>query len=186
MRKTVASYLGDFISRGSETAFAYRRGLRVVRWSYEQVATTAFQFARELETRGIGKADRVLLCAENSPQWVASFFGCILRGAIVVPLDVQSDRGFVGRVQKQVEAKLALGGALMLPMADLDLPVLRLEELGALVAHHSPAFRKISMRMTLWRSFSPQARPPNPRASASRIAICSQTSIRLSRRLSRI
>ena len=140
MRKTVASYLGDFISRGSETAFAYRRGLRVVRWSYEQVATTAFQFARELETRGIGKADRVLLCAENSPQWVASFFGCILRGAIVVPLDVQSDRGFVGRVQTQVEAKLALGGALMLPMADLDLPVLRLEELGALVAHHSPAF----------------------------------------------
>ena len=140
MRKTVASYLGDFISRGNETAFAYRRGLRVVRWSYEQVATTAFQFARELETRGIGKADRVLLCAENSPQWVASFFGCILRGAIVVPLDVQSDRGFVGRVQKQVEAKLALGGALMLPMADLDLPVLRLEELGALVAHHSPAF----------------------------------------------
>jgi long-chain acyl-CoA synthetase len=140
MRKTVASYIGDFISRGRETAFAHRRGFRVARWSYEQVATTAFQFARELEGRGIGKADRVLLCAENSPQWVASFFGCILRGAIVVPLDVQSDRGFVGRVQKQVEAKLALCGALMLPLADLDLPVLRLEELAALVAHHSRAF----------------------------------------------
>src|SRR5437870_4800725 len=139
MRKTVASYIGDFISRGRETAFAHRRGLRVARWSYEQVATTAIQFARELEARGIGKADRVLLCAENSPQWVAGFFGCILRGAIVVPLDVQSDRGFVGRVQKQVEAKLALCDALM-PLADLDLPVLRLEELAALVARHSRAF----------------------------------------------
>jgi len=140
MRKTVASYIGDFISRGRETAFAHRRGLRVARWSYEQVATTAFQFARELEARGIGKADRVLLCAENSPQWVASFFGCLLRGAIVVPLDVQSDHGFVGRVQKQVEAKLALCDGLTLPLADLDLPVLKLEELSSLVVHHSPAF----------------------------------------------
>jgi long-chain acyl-CoA synthetase len=142
MRTTVASYIGDFISRGRETAFAHRRGLRVARWSYEQVATAAFQFARELEARRIGKADRVLLCAENSPQWVASFFGCILRGAIVVPLDVQSDHGFVARVQKQVEAKLSLCDALTLPLADSDLPILKLEELGSLVAHHSPAFYK--------------------------------------------
>src|SRR5712692_9816543 len=140
MRTTVASYIDDLISRGPETALAHRRGLRVARWSHEQVATTAFQFARELEARGIGKADRVLLCAENSPQWVTSFFGCILRGAIVVPLDVQSDRGFVERVQRQVEAKLSLCDGLTLPLADLDLPVLKLEDLSSLVVHHSPAF----------------------------------------------
>src|SRR6266852_1123867 len=108
MRTTVVSYLDEFISRGGETVFAHRRGLRVVRWSYEQTAKTANQFARELEARGIGKGDRVLLWAENSPEWVASFFGCLLRGAIVVPLDVQSNRGFVIRVQSQVAAKIAL------------------------------------------------------------------------------
>jgi long-chain acyl-CoA synthetase len=139
MRTTVASYLGDFLSRGSETAFAHRRGLRVARWSYEQVALTAFQFARELEARGIENGDRVLLWAENSPEWVASFFGCLLRGAIVVPLDVQSDRGFVIRVQSQVEAKIALCDVLRSSLADLDLPTLRLEELSSLVAHRSPA-----------------------------------------------
>jgi long-chain acyl-CoA synthetase len=139
MRTTVASYLGDFISRGRETAFARRRLLRVARWSYKRVATTAFQFARELEARGIEKGDRVLLWAENSPEWVASFFGCLLRGAIVVPLDLQSDPGFVTRVQAQVEAKLALCDTLTRPLPDLDLPVIKLQELSSLVAHRSPA-----------------------------------------------
>ena len=129
MRTTVASYLDDFISRGSETVFVHRRGLRVARWSYKQVALTAFQFACELEERGIEKGDRVLLCAENSPEWVAAFFGCLLRGAIVVPLDVQSDRGFVSRVQSRVEAKAALCDELRSSLTAGDPPTLKLEEL---------------------------------------------------------
>ncbi len=139
MRTTVVSYLDEFISRGGETVFAHRRGLRVVRWSYEQTAKTANQFARELEARGIGKGDRVLLWAENSPEWVASFFGCLLRGVIVVPLDVQSDPAFLVRVQEKVGAKLALYDAVTRPFADLNLPILTLDAFSSLVAHHSPA-----------------------------------------------
>src|SRR6266498_5530442 len=108
MPKTVASYLDDFLSRGNQTAFAHRRGLRVKRWSYSQIARTAQQFARELEARRIAKGDRVLLWAKNSPEWVSAFFGCLLRGVIAVPLDLQSEPGFVKRVQEQVGAKLAL------------------------------------------------------------------------------
>jgi long-chain acyl-CoA synthetase len=139
MRTTVVSYLNEFILRGGETAFAHRPGLRVARWSYEQTAKTAYQFARELEARGIGKGDRVLLWAANSPAWVASFFGCLLRGAIVVPLDVQSDPAFVVRVQEKVGAKLALCDAVTRPLADLSLPILILGEFSSLIAHHSPA-----------------------------------------------
>ncbi len=141
MRTTVVSYLSEFLSRGDETAFAHRRGLRVARWSYEQIARTAYQFARELETRRVGKGDRVLLWAENSPEWVASFFGCLLRGVIVVPLEVQSDPAFVARVQEQVGARLALHDAVTRPFADLNLPLIALDELNLLVAHHSPAPR---------------------------------------------
>src|SRR5437899_2630300 len=123
MRTTVVSYLDEFLSRRGETAFAHRRGLRVARWSYEQIARTAYQFARELEARRIGKGDRVLLWAENSPEWVASFFGCLLRGVIVVPLDVQSDPAFVMRVQEQVSVKLVICDVVTRPSADLDLPI---------------------------------------------------------------
>src|SRR5689334_6029743 len=110
MRETISSFLEDCLRRGSATAFAERRGLRVVRWSYRQLARTAFQFARELEARQVGKGDRVLFWAENSAEWVAAFFGCVLRGAVVVPLDEQSAPDFVARVQQQVAAKLLLCG----------------------------------------------------------------------------
>src|SRR6266581_6763090 len=108
MHTTLASYLDDFLLRGNETAFSHRRGLRVKRWSYRQVANTAMRFARELEARRIAKGDRVLLWARNSPEWVSAFFGCLVRGVIAVPLDFQSEPGFVKRVREQVEAKLAL------------------------------------------------------------------------------
>ena len=137
MRTTVHSYLDDFIARGDETAFAHRRGLRVVRWSYAQTAAKAYQFARELEARQIGKGDRVLLWAENSPEWVASFFGCLLRGAIVVPLDAQSDLKFVARVQQQVEAKLAICDAETSSRTRLDIPILSLNDIEVVLASHS-------------------------------------------------
>ena len=132
-RESLASYLDDFLSRGDEIAFADRDGLRIKRFSYAEIATTAFQFARELEIRGIGKGDRVLLWGRNSPEWVSGFFGCVVRGAIAVPIDSQSDPGFVTRVQDQVRAKLALSGA---PISG-TLPTVSLKELKLHIQGHA-------------------------------------------------
>jgi long-chain acyl-CoA synthetase len=134
MRNNLLSFLDDCAARGNSTAFAHRRGLRVARWSCARLRATAFQFARELEARNIVKGDRVLFWAENSAEWVAAFFGCLLRGAIVVPLDMESSPEFVARVQTQVGAKLLLssGGR------RVDVPALSLEELSETVARHSP------------------------------------------------
>ena len=139
MRTTVVSYLDEFIARGSHPAFARRHGLRVSRWSYEQTARTAYQFARELEARGIEKGDRVLLWAKNSPEWVAAFFGCLLRGVIVVPLDVQSDPTFVAKVQQQAQAKLAVCDAETPSLTYLGVPTLILDGIGTAIARHSSA-----------------------------------------------
>jgi long-chain acyl-CoA synthetase len=109
-RKTLLTLLDNCINRGAEIALAHRRGLRLSRWSYAQLASTAFQFARELESYGVVKGDRILFWAENSPEWVIAFFGCLLRGAVVVPLDVDNTSEFVSRVQQQIEAKILLYG----------------------------------------------------------------------------
>ncbi|HEX6043837.1 MAG TPA: AMP-binding protein [Pyrinomonadaceae bacterium] len=106
MRETLLSFLDDCLARGEETAVVRRRGLRLSRSSGAEIAGRAFQFARELEVRGIGHGDRVLFWTENSPEWIAAFFGCLLRGVIVVPLDLKSTPDFVARVQEQVSAKL--------------------------------------------------------------------------------
>ena len=69
----------------------------------------AYGFAGELEARGIAKGDRVIVWGKNCAEWVAVFFGCVLRGVVVVPIDDGSAVDFVGRVAAQVEAKLLVG-----------------------------------------------------------------------------
>src|SRR5256714_1855245 len=138
MRSTINSYLNDYLKRGAETAFANRRGLRHERWSYRRVAETAFRFARELDARGISRGERVVLWAGNSAEWVAAFFGCTLRGVVVVPLDVESAPDFVARVQRQTQARLLLlSTETKKHAASLDVPTLMLEELGETVSRHS-------------------------------------------------
>src|SRR4030095_127316 len=137
MRTTLVSYLDDFLVHGSETAFSHRSGVRTNRWSYSQVASVAFQFAEELAVRKIVKGDRVLLWGNNSHEWVAAFFGCLLRGVIVVPLDLQSEPGFVKRVHEQTEAKLALCDAVSSRLIEQSLPVIELDDLTSQIAHHS-------------------------------------------------
>lgn len=139
IRRTVLSYLDDYERRGGSIAFVQRRGLRTVRWSYAQLARDARRFARELEALGINKGERVLLCGENSAEWVVAFFGCLLRGAVVVPLDKESAAEFVVSVQRQTEAKLMLASDNAPAASCLKIPVLHLEDLSERIAPRSPA-----------------------------------------------
>jgi long-chain acyl-CoA synthetase len=136
MRKSAVSYLYDYANCTSDAAFVYRRRLRRTRWSYSRLAATAFQFARELEARGVCRNDRVIIWGENCPEWVAAFYGCLLRGAIAVPLDEQSTTDFVAHVQERVEPKLILCDS-HCPSDDLSLPRFKLEELSEKVSNHS-------------------------------------------------
>src|SRR5689334_1702658 len=121
MRETLLSFLDDCIAHGEQTAVVHWRGLRIARWSYARLASCAFQFARELEAREIGDGDRVLFWSENSPEWIVAFYGCLLRGAVVVPLDLKSAPDFAARVQQQVSAKLLLAGEPRLGLPQLSL-----------------------------------------------------------------
>src|SRR5215210_5729030 len=139
MRNTILSFLEDYADRDGGAAFAHRRGLRVSVWPGVRVAETANRFARELEARAIGKGDRVLLWAENSPEWVAAFFGCLLRGAVVVPLDAESAPDFAARVQLQVRARLLLRGEVAADGLAETLQSIRLSELAETVSRHPDA-----------------------------------------------
>jgi long-chain acyl-CoA synthetase len=126
MRETLLTFLDDCRVHGEQTAVAHEGGVRLSRCSYARLASAAFQFARELERRDIGAGDRVLFWGENSPQWIACFYGCLLRGAVVVPLDLKSAPDFVARVQQQVSAKLLLADE---PQLKVDIPCLRFNNL---------------------------------------------------------
>jgi long-chain acyl-CoA synthetase len=107
MAETLAEFfLANFQVHRDERAYGQRRGYRMEWFTYGQIVEMALRLSHELEARGIGKGDRVMLWGENCAEWVAAFFGCGLRGAIVVPMDDGASADFAARVSRQVETKL--------------------------------------------------------------------------------
>jgi len=138
-RSTLLSYLNDYLQRGDAIMFTERRGLRLVHCTYKQLVQTARRLARELEVRGIAPGERIILCGKNSFEWVAAFWGSVLRGAVVVPLDEESTEEFVLSVQQQTEPKLVVASSGKPFLDRLHVPILILERLSEEVGHHSAA-----------------------------------------------
>jgi long-chain acyl-CoA synthetase len=136
-RRSLIEYLAGYGRHGRTVAYSERCGYRMERWSYREVGGVAAQFARELEARRIGPGDRVLLWGHNSAEWVAAFFGCILRGVVAVPMDHGATPGFAARVAQQVDARLLVVGREHVVCGE-GRTVLVLDSLREDVAQHSP------------------------------------------------
>jgi len=134
--QTLVQIVENFHRRGSEAAFACRRGYRIVRWSYGQVADSAYSLAEELTRLGVGRGDRIIIWGEDSAEWVISFFACVLCGAVVVPMDRTASLEFVQRVHRQVESRLCIGSREQ-PAIDPLLPFIAFEDLPELLSARS-------------------------------------------------
>src|SRR5437016_2401824 len=105
-RQSLLEYIERFERLGDAIAIIQRRGCRSIRWSYLTIAERCFQFSRELEARNVKPGDAVLLWGQNSAEWIVAFWGSLLRGAVVVPMDNIASADFAQRVCRQVDAKL--------------------------------------------------------------------------------
>ena len=131
-RQTLLEYFQPDSRPENETAVAWRRGYRTVRWPYADLLCTAQRFAHELQARGVAPGDRVLLWGENCGEWMAAFLGCIFSGAVAVPMDAIADKSFARRVAEQAGVRLAVVGR-DISSDGLPVPTMCLEDLGAAV-----------------------------------------------------
>ena len=133
MRRSLLDYFYENASNESDVAFSHRPKLRRKSLTYTQIARSSFQFARELESREIGHGDRIIILGENSPEWIIAFYGALLRGVIVVPLDEQSSAEFTARVADQTRPKLILTDS----ASNDTVPTIALGDLTKTLTHHS-------------------------------------------------
>lgn len=138
-RLSLIEFIREYGARREEIALAYPSGYRVERWTYRRVVQEASRFARELESRNIGKGDALLLWGEPSGPWIAAFFGCVLRAVTVVPIDQISTAEFAIRVAREVNAKLLLHSR-KLNASGFPAASLVLESLTEAVTRHSGAW----------------------------------------------
>jgi long-chain acyl-CoA synthetase len=115
---------------GSLPAMTLRDPRRGFTWTYDELVAYAAGVARWLVAQGIGHGDRVIVWGPSEPAWGGVYYGCLLVGAIVVPLDFRSAPDFVARVVAKTRPKLQIVGPAQQPAADV--PAVRFAELPPL------------------------------------------------------
>jgi long-chain acyl-CoA synthetase len=100
----------------------YDDGYRRRSHTYADVGRAARGFAAKLGAAGVRQGDKVIFWGENRPEWIACYWGCLIAGVVVVPIDYRSSADFLSRVRALVEARVILIGddVAALP-ADADL-----------------------------------------------------------------
>jgi long-chain acyl-CoA synthetase len=137
-RETLIDFFHD-LARARGRFLVYDDGFRSRSHTYGQVARAARGFAARLHALGLRKGDKVVFWGENRPEWIVAFWGCLLGGIVVVPIDYRASPDFLARVSRIVAAKLLLIGQDVPPFGaghpgmDVvklpDIPVWKLQDL---------------------------------------------------------
>ncbi|HXM99101.1 MAG TPA: AMP-binding protein [Candidatus Dormibacteraeota bacterium] len=131
-RENLLSLFSDFAKHERDIAVVQRAGYRRESWTYAQLVQRSFLCAQNLRAREIRTGDRVLLWGHNSAEWMAAFWGCLLVGAVAVPMDEGATPAFVTRVVKDAAVKLIVSDRAKQEVG-LNLPSAILEDLSGTV-----------------------------------------------------
>ena len=91
-----------------KTALQIKRADKWVRYSYRQIHDVSRKIAFSLWERDYRKGDRVILFAENQPEWGLAYLAAVQIGLIVVPIDRQTAEGEICALARFTEAKAIL------------------------------------------------------------------------------
>lgn len=127
------SELPQFFSRIAqyqEEFIVYDDGFRGWIFRYMEIARLARSFSTRLKKQGIGTGDTVMVWSESRAGWVIVFWGCLLEGAVMVPVEPQSSLDLFRRIEQKVRPSLVLLGDHVPDVTSSNqLPVWRLSEI---------------------------------------------------------
>jgi long-chain acyl-CoA synthetase len=173
-RENLNSLFRDFERFPPGPAIVYSHGYRHSSWTYERLVSTALLFANALNSRGIRTNDRILLWAPNSAEWVAAFWGCLLSGAVAVPMDDSASPEFACRVARDSQVKLIVASRSK-PQLDPAIPLLVVEDLAGSASNHRVFLRQSVPRETPKPLFETIASEPLTRQHIAEILFTSGT-----------
>ena len=81
-----------------------------VAYSFEALDRRSGRFANALAAAGVEPGDRVTLCAPNSFDWMAAYYGTAKAGAVLNPITAMLTAGEIGYIAGNCGAKLLLAG----------------------------------------------------------------------------
>ncbi len=127
MTQQTYSSIPDAI-RAMAAGFSGRAALQIVRqgelqsYTYPEVITHFERAATRLKNAGIGKGDRIVLLAENMPEWPIAALAALSVGATVVPLDSLLTPGDIRSLIERADVRGLMLSAAQLKALGPDLP----------------------------------------------------------------
>jgi long-chain acyl-CoA synthetase len=115
-RDTLIDFFRDLVTIDADFLVfddGYRRRVH----TYSDVGRAARGFSARLAAAGVTTGDHVVFWGENRPEWIACYWGCLLAGIVVVPIDYRSSAEFVAKVSRLVHARVVLVGEDVSPAA---------------------------------------------------------------------
>ena len=131
-----ADYLEHLAGHTDRPALTSQPFLRVERYDFTTLRTLARQTAQYLQQSGVGKGDRIMIVAANSPEWIMVFLGAQLLGATVVPVDVRSNAEAAYDYATQTTPKLVFKNERLLPDLSKHYKTVPIEKLRQLIASY--------------------------------------------------
>lgn len=129
--QTLLDVLAEIRRLDRDEALRFFNGFRTWRVTYAELYRDIGAFAGYLDRVGMQKGDRAIIWAENRPEWVSAFWGCVARGVHVVPVDYRSSNDLVKRIQSEVHAGMIVIGD-SVACDGLDVPQLPLSGFATL------------------------------------------------------
>lgn len=107
---------------GGAIAFRHIYGGKVRQIRYNELSRLTYLFAMSFAGRGLKSGDRIILCADNSPEWVLACLGAFRLGLVVVPVDARSRQSDLETIAGKVKPSMFLLGRTQYQMlgASLD------------------------------------------------------------------
>jgi long-chain acyl-CoA synthetase len=173
-RPNLLSLFNEFGRYFSDVAIVQQRGYRRESWTYGKLLASAAARALRLKDIGVRTGDRVLLCGPNSAEWVAAFWGCLMRGAVVVALDESSTADFVARVVADSGVKAAFVSRSRPPLTTA-MPTFFLEDFSGIPREPVPSPAGANSRAVLNVTASTIADEPITRDHVAQILFTSGT-----------
>lgn len=123
---------------GDRTVFTMRFGYRTKHVTYKQLYDMARQFSLFLKDQGVKQGDPVVILAPNSPYWGVVYWGTIIHGAVLVPMNIQITAPMLERAMKQTDAKLLIKNLFYKQDIPRDAKAFDIEFLDELIKDYNP------------------------------------------------
>jgi long-chain acyl-CoA synthetase len=123
--------------------------------TYQLLQERVHSFAGYLQQQKVNKGDRLMIWSASRSNWLIAYFGALLSGMVIVPLDVNTKQDLLERIAEMTEAKFLVTTQKQYQgLQQISIPLLDIDALpsGSLDMVHLPSIERNDLAEVVFTS----------------------------------